>query len=45
MTNEKCRGSKYIKYIEGKEQKELKQNKCIWGHVIGNLNIHWAGET
>lgn len=45
MTNEKYNGPKYIKYIDREEQKELRQNKCIWGRVIGNLNIHWARET
>lgn len=32
-----------VKFADGKEQ--LGQGRCIWGHVIGNLNIHWAREA
>lgn len=44
MINEKYNGLKYIKCIEGKEYKELRQNKCIQGYGIGKLNIYWIRE-
>ena len=32
-----------VKFADGKEQ--TGQGRCIWGCIIGNLNIHWAREA
>lgn len=39
----KNRMDQNVKFADGKEQ--TGQGSCIWGHIIGNLNIHWAREA